>query len=609
MKRTLTIALALSFLTACGGGGGSTTPPATQTASQSAKTSSGSVTLSIPLAGATQSSAKVRFPQFVSPNADSVALVINGGTPQIFDVSPTSTLCVTGATARTCTLKFGAPVGSDIFDFLIYQNPNAQGALLASTQTTQTIAAGTAFNFVVAMNAVIGTVVANVPSNGGTQGNCPDGAMSFNGVSEGCAGSSGTITFTVYDPSGATITGTTPFVSPIVITTGDPSVTANPSQITAPGQTAVLTYTGAPLGAAITNSIAVNLTIGNVVIPASVPARRSYLYVANSDAPAGTTPANGGNIAVYAFGATGNATPVRVIANGATTQLYTPETPLLDSSGNLYVLDNGQYITQAVPVVNVYAADVNGNVAPIRQITGIGALDGNAACESMVFDPTGNYLLVLCDDATIFVFPATGNGAASSLMTAHLGSDFFTSPVSMAFDALGNLYVTDPANNSGMGSIDYFPAAQVTPTVSTCCMSPTVETSSPTGWPSAASVAPLGIGVDQQGTLYASIAYAVPAPGGANDADNQIAMWNTTQIPCNCVPSRTLTGLPLTNHAPAGMALDPPGNLYVSNPFNNTVYVFSHATVGTGGSGPAVLHSITVTASGSSSPVGMVVGP
>jgi hypothetical protein len=71
MKRSLALVIGLGFLTACGGGGGgSTTLPTSQSGSQqSAKTSSGSVTLSIPLAGATQPSAKVRFPQFVSPNA------------------------------------------------------------------------------------------------------------------------------------------------------------------------------------------------------------------------------------------------------------------------------------------------------------------------------------------------------------------------------------------------------------------------------------------------------------------------------------------------------------------------------------------------------------
>ncbi len=361
---------------------------------------SGSVVISIPTSSS-QSSGRVRYPQFVSPSASSVELSVNGGSDTNFDVSSTSSLwrCA-GANVRNCTLSFGAPIGSDTFAFLIFTGANGTGTQLASATTTQAISAGTAFNFAVAMNAAIGTVIANVPTNGGTQGSCPDQIQNFNGVSEGCAGNSGTVTFAVYDPSGAAITGTAPFATPIAITTNDPSVTASPNQITAPGHTTVLTYTGAAFGAAITNSIIVSLTIGNQVIPATVPARRSYLYVANSNAAVGSTPTCCGNIAVYQFGATA---PTRVII-GASPQIFNPVDVKLDASGELYVLDNGQYTTNSNPVINVYAPGASGNAVPIRQITGLVAVTSNRACESMIFDPTGQYLMVICDDARIHVF-------------------------------------------------------------------------------------------------------------------------------------------------------------------------------------------------------------
>ena len=227
MKLRLAFVLAAFWLAGCGGGGGNTTPAATKAQTQSV---TGSVVISIPLSNGQSSSARVRYPQFVSPNAQTVAISINGGADQLFNVASGSPLCTTTGTTRNCTLSFAAPAGSDTFAFLIFAGPNGTGAQLASAATAQTIASGVPFNFTVAMNAAIGTVIANVPTTGGTQGTCPDAPANFNGINEGCPGSSGAATFVVLDPSGATVTGTAPYATPIVITTNDPSVTASPNQ-------------------------------------------------------------------------------------------------------------------------------------------------------------------------------------------------------------------------------------------------------------------------------------------------------------------------------------------------------------------------------------------
>ena len=122
MNKRIAIALALFLLAGCGGGGGSSSVPGASAQTQ-AKSVTGSVVISIPIASAaTQSSSRTaRYPQFVSPNASSVALSINGGANVFFDVSATSSLCTTVSGARNCTLTFGAPVGSDTFAFLVFQ--------------------------------------------------------------------------------------------------------------------------------------------------------------------------------------------------------------------------------------------------------------------------------------------------------------------------------------------------------------------------------------------------------------------------------------------------------------------------------------------------------
>lgn len=609
MKRSLALATALGFLTACGGGGsGSSTTPSTPAKAQT-QSVTGTVVISIPLSGGQSTSAKVRYPQFVSPNASSVAVSINGGADQLFNVAAGSPLCTTTGTARNCTLTFAAPAGSDSFAFLIFAGAGGTGAQLASATTTQAIAQGVAFNFTVAMNAVIGTVVYNVPSNGGTQGNCPDQLMNFNGISEGCAGNSGTITFTVFDPSGAQVTGTAPFATPMTITANDPSVTASPNQITAPGQTTSLTYSGATFGASITNALTVNVTIGSVVIPATVPVRRSYLYVANSNAAPGTTPAGGGNIAVYQWGATGTATPVRTLTGGLTN----PVQPLLDSNDNLWVLDNGPYTSNSNPYINVYAPGATGSATPISQITGLVAVDTNRACESMAFNPAQTELFVTCDDDQIHVFPTnfSGSAPASSLQTVAMNdSSWAGPPVGVAFDYSGNLYVAQPNPSPAPNAIDQYVVSSLPTTGNMQPIFPAQHSmnGSSSSWPG--TVAPLALAVDNSGTLFSSIAY-FNSTMGAPDANNQIGIWQTTTIPCNnCAPSATLLGGFLSTHAPAGIAFDPAGNLYVSNPFNDTINAVARALVvgASVGTTPTAIWTIN-TGTTPGAPNGMVIGP
>jgi hypothetical protein len=351
----------------------------------------------------------------------------------------------------------------------------------------------------------------------------------------------------------------------------------------------------------------VNVTVGSQVMPSTIAVRRSYLYVANSNAPAGTTPPGGGDIAVYTFGASNNATPARVIS-GPSTGLSNPVQPLLDASGNLYVLDNGPYITSSNPVINVYAPGANGNAVPSRQITNIAAATSNLDCETMIFDPTGQYLFVMCDDGggTIHVFPTTFTGAvpALSLQTATILCDSFAHPIGQAFDALGDLYVAD----AGVNAIFYFPAPLPT-SGSYVPILPARTMNGGTSWP--ANVDPVAVGVDNAGTLYASILYFNSTAGGP-DSNNQIDMWNTTSIPCtNCGPSASLIGGAPFVHAPAGLGLDAAGNLYTSNPFNNTIVEFARSTVAgasIGTNNPPVLRMLNTGAS-PGAPTGIAIGP
>ncbi len=83
------------------------------------------------------------------------------------------------------------------------------------------------------------------------------------------------------------------------------------------------------------------------------------IYVANS---------HNNSVTVFAAGANGNATPIQTIS-GSATELNGPTGIALDGQRNIYVANYGQQFG-GVTRVNVYAAGANGNVAPIRTITG-----------------------------------------------------------------------------------------------------------------------------------------------------------------------------------------------------------------------------------------------
>jgi len=590
----LLIALALA-----GCGGGSATPGSAPAKAQGTQT--GSLVLSIPTRAP---AGKVRYPQFVSSGADSVTISTNGGPVQTFDISPTSPLCTTsGVGVRTCTLTFIAPFGADTFAITLYTGANATGTVLATATGSANVVAGTPFTITVAVNAVIGTLVAHIVSN--TAANCPNGFNFPNhlGIQEGCAGT-GTLNVTVFDPSGVQVTGSAPFASPIQVSANDPSLSASPSQITAPGQTSLLSYSGVAFGPTITNSVTFSLTVGTQAVTLSIPVLRQYLYVANGEPPP-TVPSGGGNIAVYTFGSGAGALPARVISGGAT-QLTDPVVPLIDAAGNLYVLDNGTFFSGFyAPSVLVFPPGASGNVAPIRQITGIANVDGQAACEAMVLDPTGNYLFVLCGFFTIYVFPVGANGTATATQVAQISSDNFNQVIGEGFDAAGNLYLPDFRQN-----VIWESAGPISPTVTNLTMAPANTLSGGSSWPLNANVDPVAIKFDQAGTLYASIVNTGGA--GAADANNEIGVWQAQNLPCNgCAQSGYLLGGALSNHVPAELALDGAGNLYVSFPLTNQVQVFSAATVSSAGNptnNPAVLHTIG-TASAPNAPVGLAIGP
>lgn len=133
-------AVAALAVTGCGGGGGSVTPTGiTNTQSQRSKAT---MHITIPSRSSGTSAGK-RGAQYISPSTVSASFTIGSLSPQIVDLSATSTYCTgaqdTGDTAtRTCVVTINANVGSDqTLVIKTFDAANATGNLL--TNNTENI--------------------------------------------------------------------------------------------------------------------------------------------------------------------------------------------------------------------------------------------------------------------------------------------------------------------------------------------------------------------------------------------------------------------------------------------------------------------------------------
>ncbi len=161
-------------------------------------------------------------------------------------------------------------------------------------------------------------------------------------------------------------------------------------------------------------------------------------------------------VTVYAAGARGNAAPIRTI-RGSNTGLYGPTGIALDSTGATYVVN----ALVAHWAVNVYAAGANGNVAPIRTISGGStglvwssgvALDTNA--EVYVTSDYG------CDRGRcsgtdqVTVYAAGADGNVAPIRTISGSATKLMSPSGIALDANNNIYVVSGTFTDRGGTLD-----------------------------------------------------------------------------------------------------------------------------------------------------------
>ena len=162
-KPATLLALVIALVTAgCGGGGHSSVLPApVQPGHPVGQNERVKFTFTIPNKTSTAS----RRAETISPSTQSIGVVVNSGTEQIFDALPTSPGCSAGETGTTCTVTIDAAVGTDTFIVHAYSGAGGTGAILDSTTFTSTIVIDTTNTLNITLGPVVSTTADSGPGS------------------------------------------------------------------------------------------------------------------------------------------------------------------------------------------------------------------------------------------------------------------------------------------------------------------------------------------------------------------------------------------------------------------------------------------------------------
>ncbi len=289
--------------------------------------------------------------------------------------------------------------------------------------------------------------------------------------------------------------------------------------------------------------------------------------------------ANNGNDSVTAYpaNATGRPEPIITI-KGSKTQLNNPSAIALDSSGNIYVLNDGA--SGDPGIITVYSARSDDDVEPKAVIKGPNArLDGASA---IAVDARGNlYVTVAPGDErsedAVLIFSAGTNGNVSPARTISGPKTRVRLPGGIAVSPKGFIYVTSQQDKEkdawGETEILVFPgnaSGDVAP------LNADGGYCDPARFFTSGSLA-----VDSNGRIYLGTT-GIPAQKIIVFEDERIEDTQFGQSEGICWAAKAIispTGDPFD--APSGIAVDPIGNVYVPDSQANRVEMYPVGSNGT----------------------------
>lgn len=289
---------------------------------------------------------------------------------------------------------------------------------------------------------------------------------------------------------------------------------------------------------------------------------------------------NGNNsITVYSRTANGNVAPLRTLT-GAATGLSFPNGIAVDLVNNELIVANGGNSSIAV-----YARTASGNVAPLRTI--VGAATGLNTPEGLAVDTVNNELAVAnLGGTSVTIYARTASGNVTPLRTIVGAATGLSAPVFLALDTVNNELAIA---NAGATSVTVYARTAN-------------GNAAPLRTLSGAATSlnfPEGVAID-------TVNNELFAVNGANSASgNSVTVYPRTASG-NVAPLRKISGASTGICGPFGMAVDAVNNELAvanSNSCGNSVVVFARTANGN----VAPLRTVAGAATGISVPASVAI--
>jgi sugar lactone lactonase YvrE len=259
--------------------------------------------------------------------------------------------------------------------------------------------------------------------------------------------------------------------------------------------------------------------------------------------------------------------PTGADGTGPAAQFYAPAASAIDSSGNLYVADQGDetirmitpsgvVTTIAGKALVVGSSDGTGSAALFNLPNGV-ALDGKG---NLFVADTGNGTIRQIVLSTGAVTTIAGTAGATGANDGTGPAAQFDSPISVAVDGSGNLFVSDFYNNT-IRKIT-MPGAVVTTFAGTAPVAGVID-----GTGAAARFhLPYGVAIDGSGNVYVADSY--------NDTIRKITSAGVVTTLAGKAGNQGHadgTGASAQFYSPEGVAVDSGGDVYVADAGNDTI--------------------------------------
>jgi hypothetical protein len=186
-------------------------------------------------------------PSFISPSTMSVAVVVNGGIPEVQNVGANVPGCTQlNAYQIECSVPADAPVGTDSFDVQLWDKTDGAGNILGVGSVTADVTGIPSDVISIDIHGVVASIDMSIPLGYSSPASLrtPHGAQLGGPLN---CGASRSLPLTVkgYDADKNLITGGITYYNPITLS-GDSALTFTTNTVTAPTTSVALSFSGAP---------------------------------------------------------------------------------------------------------------------------------------------------------------------------------------------------------------------------------------------------------------------------------------------------------------------------------------------------------------------------